>query len=213
MANRRKILEVVISREVEASIDVVQWNYFDAEHLIPVHNGYQSVEILFEDGHNSLSTATVSLPLIPFARFSTVMFVSMTDRNTQVTYVKQLGVWSRAEICSEEIGPSSTKITMKYKFLLEGWKRCLAPALRKLIPKWNAQVWDEDLELKIRRQMILDWGFRDFVGLKASSRTDTDRVENEVPALVLPIRRPPDAPVNSNPLRISTSRRSVVRDL
>src|SRR5690606_20599371 len=55
--------------------------------------------------------------------------------------------------------------TMNYKFVFRGWRKLLAPLLRRLIARWNAQVWEEDLPLKLRRQKMLRHGFRDFVGL------------------------------------------------
>ncbi len=215
MAKRkRRVIEVEVTQEVQASIDVVQWNYFDAEHLMPVHGGYQSVEILYEDGHNSLTTATVKIPIFKFLRLSTVMFVSMIDQNTQVTYARQLGVWSKTEIVCHRLEVDKTRITMNYQFLLEGWKIGLAPFLRRLIPKWNDQVWKEDLELKLRRQMVTDWGFRDFLGfVNDDAGQQQDQLNKEVRQLILPIRRPSDTPVNQNPLRISTPRRTAVRNL
>jgi hypothetical protein len=211
---KRRVIEVEVTQEVQASIDVVQWNYFDAEHLMPVHGGYQSVEILYEDGHNSLTTATVKIPIFKFLRLSTVMFVSMIDQNTQVTYARQLGVWSKTEIVCHRLEVDKTRITMNYQFLLEGWKIGLAPFLRRLIPKWNDQVWKEDLELKLRRQMVTDWGFRDFLGfVNDDAGQQQDQLNKEVRQLILPIRRPSDTPVNQNPLRISTPRRTAVRNL
>jgi hypothetical protein len=200
------ILKITCAQQAPVSVDVAQWNYLDAEHLQVVHSGYADVQILFEDGHNSLTKTRVKVPLIPFLRLDTVMFVSFLDSSTQVTYGRQFGVWSRTTIRCTEVSSSETRIEMTYEFELNGWKTLLAPYLRRGVPKWNKKVWMEDLPLKIRRQWVLDNGFKDFQGFKNSTNI-------KARVFYLPMARPIDSPVNSSPLHFSTRRKSNIHDL
>lgn len=199
------ILKVVCSQSAPISIDVAQWNYMDPEHLQVVHSGYSDVQILFEDGHNSLTRTRVKIPIVPFVRLNTVMFVSFLDSRTQVTYSQQFGIWSRTTIKCIEVAPSETLIEMTYEFELVGWKTIFAPYLRRGIPKWNKRVWDEDLPLKLRRQWVLDNGFRDFQGF---SQIQTPAKNN---SFLLPLARPVDSPVGNSGLYASSRRRSDIR--
>ena len=82
---------------------------------------------------------------------------------------------------------------MNYKFILKGWCQLLAPFLPKMIDKWNLQVWLEDLPLKIRRQKVVRWGFKDFIGLP--EKVQDRRFEENIP-FELPIKRHKQSPVN-----------------
>lgn len=189
---------------VSASRNVVQWNYMDGEHLSVVHGGYSSVDLLYEDGHNSFGRAFVRIPVLRFIRVPTTIFVSFPDSDTQVTYAHQLFIWSKTTIHCEELDEYKTQVTMTYEFELSGWRRFLHRPLKLLVPRWNEQVWKEDLPLKLRRQQMLDLGFVDFVGLPHEKPSSRPQQTN----LILPIRRPPDSPIAKHPFFQRTSTRT-----
>ena len=91
---------------------------------------------------------------------------------------------------------------MNYKFYLEGWKRILEPFLKIMIPKWNEQVWKEDLPVKLRRQKVIDLNFKDFVGLpdKINKRSYNGNYK-----LSLPIPRPKNSSRDKHPLKRKSS--------
>ena len=56
-----------------------------------------------------------------------------------------------------------------------------------MIPKWNNKIWNEDLLVKLRRQKILKYNFKDFSGLP--DRIVDRNFEGEI-KLFVPIPRP-----------------------
>ena len=44
-----KILERNFQKDIDCSLAVVLWNYWDVEHLTVVHDAYTSAEILYHD--------------------------------------------------------------------------------------------------------------------------------------------------------------------
>lgn len=198
------VLEVVCTQNIRSHPEVLIWNYLDGEHLTFVHGGYQKAEVLFEDGRNSLTQTTTSVPGLRMLGINTVLFVCAVNANCQITYAKQLGIWSRTTITSSLTSePDFYELTMKYEFYLAGWRKLLLPLLRNRIPIWNETVWQEDVPLKERRYWTRKNGFRDFAGMNKS--------EHPQP-LTLPLRRPSDSPINTHPLRSSTNRREVISD-
>jgi len=200
----KNVLEVVCTQSINSHPEVLVWNYLDGEHLTYVHGGYRKAEVLFEDGRNSLTQTTTSVPGLRWLGVNTVLYVCAVSANCQITYAKQFGIWSRTTISSSLISePDFFELTMKYEFYLTGWRKLLLPLLRNRIPVWNETVWREDVPLKERRYWTRKNGFRDFAGLNRSK---------VLQPLVLPLRRPPDSPINTHPLRNSTNRREVISD-
>ena len=87
---------------------------------------------------------------------------------------------------------------MNYKFYLSGWRAILRPLLKRLIPIWNEKVWQEDLPVKLRRQKVIDMGFKDFWGLPNKVE---DRKPNKTFKLNLPIPRPKNSSRDRHPLK------------
>ena len=109
--------------------------------------------------------------------------------------------WPRPYYCGmpkiEEITKDSCKITMNYKFHLNGWKKILSPLLKYLIPIWNKKVWLEDLPVKLRRQKVLEMGHRDFIGLPNDI---SERKGHEIKKTKLPLARPRNSSRDQHPL-------------
>ena len=75
------------------------------------------------------------------------------------------GVFSKTTSKIIEITKDSCQINTNFKFYLNVRQIILKPLLKFLIHKWNQKLWDEDLPLKLRRQKVLRYNFKDFVGL------------------------------------------------
>ena len=195
----KNILEISIIKEINCSKEVAFWNYWDHEHLDIIHNNYKKSDILYDDKNFLFRIDEIKIPLIPFLKLNTPIFMVQHDENTLYTYALQFGIVSKTTITIISTGVAKCKINMNYKFHLEGWKRLLKPILKKLIPIWNERVWEEDFPFKIRRQKVLNMNFKDFVGLPDKFE---DRINNNKKNyLKLPIPRPKNSTRDLHPLK------------
>lgn len=189
-----KILEVTFTREIKAAPAVIIWNYWDHEHLYVVHKNYTSAFVLYEDEKIAINILTYKLPVFSFLRSNSLNVMVVKDKETIKAY--NIGLFSIpacTTIHVKEIRADHCVITMTYKFVLSGWRKVLTPFLPRLAAKWNKQVWEEDLPLKIRRQKVMKLGFKDFVGLP--EKIEDRFLAGEIP-FELPITRHKQSPVN-----------------
>lgn len=198
----KDILEIKIRKEVNCSKDVAFWNYWDHEHLDIVHDGYQQSDIFYDKNDYLFRIDLIKIPVIPFLRFVTPIFTVQHNSNQLITYAIKMGVISKTTITINEIDKSKCSIEMNYKFYLNGWRRLLKFALKKLVPIWNERVWQEDLSVKLRRQKMLDLGFKDFIGLP---KEINKRKKGEDYKLKLPVPRPKKSVRDLHPLSIKNS--------
>lgn len=192
------ILEREFYKEIDVSIGVVKWNYWDGEHLTVVHKNYTDCKSLYEKPGLLVSLVTYKLPIFSFLRsnaMSTAIHETKDDREIIYNFnVGLFGIPSVTTITLREKGPNACHITMNYKFFLRGWRLLLKPLMNRMMASWNEQVWVEDLPLKYRRHKVLRHGFQDFVGMPASVR---DRQFSGDITCDLPIRRPSDSPMDT----------------
>ena len=194
----RNILEIEINKEIDCSSEVAKWNYWDHEHLDVIHGGYEEVDILYDSNNFAFGISTLKIPVIPFLTAKSPLFLVQHDKNTQFTFASQFGVLSRTTIKVESVTRNSCKIVMNYKFYLNGWRIILKPILKRLIPVWNEKVWQEDLPVKLRRQKVIDMGFKDFWGLP---KEINERNFNGDIEFKLPIPRPKNSTRDRHPLK------------
>ena len=200
LKNKNKsILEIEIKKEIECSAEVAKWNYWDHEHLDVIHGGYKKVDILYDSNNFSFGMSTLKIPVIPFLSARSPLFLVQHDENTQFTFASQFGVLSKTTIKIKPKTRSSCKIGMNYKFYLNGWRIILKPILSRLIPIWNEKVWQEDFPVKLRRQKVVDMGFKDFWGLPKdiNERNFNGKIEFK-----LPVPRPKNSTRDRHPLRV-----------
>ena len=196
-SKNKNILEIEFTRSIECSSEVAKWNYWDHEHLDIVHSGYKKVDILYDQDNVAFGYSTLKVPVIPFLFTKSPLFLVQHDDNTQFTFALQLGVLSKTTIVIIATSIKSCKITMNYKFYLNGWRKILKPLLSKLIPIWNEKVWIEDYNVKLRRQKVLEMGFKDFRGLPDFHERQT---EVSIKKTRLPIPRPRNSSRDLHPL-------------
>jgi hypothetical protein len=198
----KNVLEIKIYKEVNCSKEVAFWNYWDHEHLDIVHEGYHKSDIFYDKNNYLFRIDLIKIPIIPFLKFVTPIFAVQHNENQLITYAVQMGVISKTTITINAINASKCSIEMNYKFYLNGWRKILRFLLKKLVPIWNEKVWQEDLPVKLRRQKILDLGFKDFVGLP---KEINERKKNQDYKLKLPIPRPKKSTRDLHPLSIKNS--------
>jgi hypothetical protein len=196
---KNKVLEINIKKEIKCSKNVAFWNYWDHEHLDVVHQGYKKSDILYDKNNFLFRLDSIKIPFVPFLNFTTPIFMVQHNESVLFTYAVQIGVLSKTTITITEIESDTCRIEMNYKFYLNGWRIILKPFLKKLIPKWNEKVWKEDLPVKLRRQKMLNLGFKDFTGLPKSISDRVKKDKNN--ELRLPIRRPKNSTRDRHPLK------------
>ncbi len=179
-------LEINFKKEIDCSASVAFWNYWDQEHLEYVHEGYEKFQIIYENKDLIFSVREVKLPIISL-KIITPVFMKQIDKNNAIAYGTIFGVLSETKVEINDIGNDKCLIKVNYKFFLDGWKIILKPILKKMSKKWFEKVWREDFNLKIRRQKVLRYNFKDFVGLPKKIE---DRSSNKDYILKLPLARP-----------------------
>jgi hypothetical protein len=192
------ILEFEFNKTVDCSKEIAMWNYWDHEHLDVVHGGYKQSDILYDDKNFMFRIDKVKIPFLPFITPTTPIFTVQHDDNTICDFVLIFGVLSRTIITISALERTKCKITMNYKFHLNGWRKILKPILKRLVPIWNEKVWIEDLPVKLRRQKVLDMNFKDFIGLPGS--VDEREIKSNY-KLKLPIPRPKNSSRDKHPLK------------
>ena len=197
LSKNKDILELEIHRSIECSAEVAKWNYWDHEHLDVIHSGYKKVDILYDQNNFCFGYSTLKVPVIPFLFTKSPLFLVQHDDFTQFTFAIQLGVLSKTTIIIKSTSLNSCEITMNYKFYLNGWRKLLKPILAKLVPIWNKRVWIEDYNVKLRRQKVLEMGFKDFRGLPDF---EDRNINNNIPMTKLPIPRPVNSSRDLHPL-------------
>lgn len=182
----KNLLEVNVTKKIACCKAVAFWNYWDHEHLEVIHSGYSNVEIIHENNNSMFSVRDVTVPILGF-KVATPVFMLQSDKSTLITYAIQFGILSKTTVKIKDIEKDNCEINMNYKFYLNGWQKFLKPLLKILIPKWNEKVWNEDLPVKLRRQKVLRYNFKDFFGLP--DKLEDRNFEGEI-ELSLPIPRP-----------------------
>jgi len=161
------IVEREIVREADCSAAVGWWNQWDHEHVTVAHEGgWVAGHLLYEDEKYAVGLVTIRVPIFSFIKSQALNINIKHDAETMFTINLGLfGIPSITRITIVEDRRDHIIHTTNYKFLLRGWRRILALVLPRLIDHWTESRWQEDLELKMRRQQVLRLGFRDFVGL------------------------------------------------
>ena len=131
---KKNILEVDIIKDVDCSSNVAFWNYWDHEHLDVVHDGYNESNILYDSKNFLFRIDSISIPLIPFIKSTTPIFMVQHNDKTLYSFACQFGILSKTTIKIESLERAKCSIHMNYKFYLNGWRKILRPLLKKMIP-------------------------------------------------------------------------------
>ena len=161
-----KIVEYNFTREVNASHAAIMWNYWDHEHLYVVHGNYVNAKIIYENSNYAAYLLTYRLPIFKFLTSKSLNIQILENKNTLKIFNQGLlNLAIQTTITVNEFKQDHSKININYKFYLRGWRKILAPFLSRMVKRWNERVWQEDLNLKLRRTKVQRLGFKDFIGL------------------------------------------------
>jgi hypothetical protein len=184
------IIKYTITRTAKASIDVCLWNTWDHEHLYFVHRQFDGAKILFENQTSALISTKFKIPFIPFSLTGLHALFSITPHEVLVIDTLPFGILTKLTMSFSEITSKETKISNYYELDIPFIIYIFKPLLLRLIDRWNKVNWDEDLPLKTRRQIAVDLGFVDFMGIVSSNKNRKNR------GLKLPIPRLKDSILN-----------------
>lgn len=175
------------------SSSVAEWNFWDFEHGEFVHQGHVGHWVLYEDSTTAVIISTTRVPIFSFIKYSSLhVMVRVSESLSRAWNRGWLGVIASSDYQFVKLGRDETRVTVTYRFYLQGWRILLSPLLHCQIGRWNEKIWEEDLPLKLRRQRVMRLGFKDFVGLPnlvQDRRADLDN------ALKLPLPKLKDSPV------------------
>ncbi len=198
-----KIVEKKIQRVIPVSTATVLWNYLDFEHLSVVHKNYTNAEFIYEDEHVVLEMLSFKIPFFSFLHSNSLhFFVKKSPQELVAFNLGLFGIPSITRIQIHELEQQQSEITVTHRFILRGWTQLLAPLFPKMIERWNKQVWNEDLPLKLRRQQMLNWGFRDFIGLPS---TLEERYGQPTATSEGSSKEPSKAPPHASSLRLEST--------
>ena len=195
------IVELEIKKEINCSKEVAQWNYWDCEHVDVVHSGYNSSHILYDKNNYMFGIHGVKIPLLPFISTTTPIFMVQHDEDIQYSFTILFGVVSKTTITIKSLDRAKCSITMNYQFYCNGWRKIFKPFIKYLMPIWNERVWQEDFNIKIRRQKMLDMNFKDFVGLPKEQK-ERELNNHKERKLILPVPRPKNSSRDRHPLKV-----------
>lgn len=192
-----ELLEFRFHKEIESGREAVLWNYWDHEHLDVVHKkSFTDIKIFYEDSKMAIMLTTFRLPIFKFIK-NTGMSTYVFHEKYKFSDFQMLlfGIPFCSTITLHEITSSRCKIEMHYRYYLSSWKKWVfKPVLKIMAPKWNQQFWDEDLSLKLRRQKVMESGFKDFNGLPENIK---DRFKNFHQKQKIPVPRPKGSPIDN----------------
>lgn len=197
-------MNAVKSAPVSAAVGM--WNYLDAEHATYVHPGYSLFQVAHQESGWFIILQVIRPPIFSFLKNAAWMAFRLKSKTSFENYTVQHGIPVLTSIEVIEISKDVCEFHMNYKFYLFGWRIIMEPILKFLVPRWIENIWQEDLELKLRRQKMLRKGFKDFVGLPKAIE---DRIFEGELKFDFPVPRPPDSPVD----QMFKFRNSVIADI
>lgn len=191
-----RVFSRAYERDVDAGRAAVLWNYWDHEHLVVVHKNYTDARLIYENDAMAALLLTYRLPVFSFLRSHSLnVMIQHAPHTLKAVNIGLFGIPVLTTVRIEEDRRDHCRLRITYRFFLLGWKSALAPLLTFLVPRWNEQVWREDLPLKLRRQKMLRLGFRDFYGLP--ERREDRRYDGDLSFTKLPLSRLKEVNVNA----------------
>lgn len=195
-----RLLKVVCENIVDCIPEVVKWNSWDSEHLISIHAAYSNPRLMYMRPGFGLFIDSINIPIFNF-KIKTMVFTAQDTEDCQVSYCLTPFFLSKNSINVIPLEEKKTLVKVTYEFEANLLVSLAFPLIKKMIIKWNKQVWMEDLPLKLRRQKALEYGFVDFSGIP-------DKIENRKDKSLtyktrIPVPKPKGLIEDSHPFFIS----------
>ena len=125
----------------------------------------------------------MKIPFLPIKVNTLHTLTNLHDNNVLVVDTMPLGIIAQLHMEYIALGKNKTKLINNYKLDMPIIFWPFKKLIIKVIKKWNATNWDEDLPVKIRRQLALNHGFRDFYGVQKGKKTDPLSIKLPLPRL------------------------------
>jgi len=177
------ILKFKISRTVNVSKYVALWNTWDHEHLPYVHKQFGNSKILYEDKNVVFIETKMKIPFTPFFISSLHTLTNTKDNNVLVIDTMPFGIIAKLYMEYIQLSPKKTRLVNHYELSLPGFFLPFKKIIISSIRRWNNVNWNEDLPLKLRRQLALDFGFKDFFGNDPKNKNKPDILNLPLPRL------------------------------
>ena len=160
-----KYIKTLIVREIAVNSEIVEWNYWDHEHLGFIHEGYNDTHILLSNSDTTIFDSKLKIPLTGF-KINALTFQHRPKKNTILLFTTLFGALQKTLITIMPVTKNKTKIEMSYEFELPFYFSLFSKLIVSLVTKWNEKTWEEDLSLKLRRNDAIKNNFIDFAGIK-----------------------------------------------
>jgi hypothetical protein len=170
-------MEVICENVVDVVPEVVKWNSWDREHLRTVHKAYNDPLTLLTRPNDMLFIDRFKIPFLGLG-IRTMVFTTQWDETREVSYTLTPFFVTKNTIEVIHLEEKKTKVRVKYEFDGNFFQALCFSLVKRMIIKWNKQVWDEDLPMKLRRQKALEYGFIDFNGIPKDRAKRIDRSIN-----------------------------------
>ena len=160
-----KYIKTSITREIAVNSEVVEWNYWDNEHVRSIHEGYDDIHILLANSDTTMQLFKLKIPLLGF-KINTLTFQHRPKKNIILVFTTLWGALQKTLITIVPVSKNKTKIKIDYEFELPFYFSPFSKIIVSLVKKWNQKTWEEDLPLKFRRNDAMKNNFIDFAGIK-----------------------------------------------
>lgn len=187
-----------IEKVEDCSLATATWNYWDLEHSPFIHSGFEKSQVLYDCPEATVLWVEIRLPFLRFLKSGGMHVLVRASEHEFIAFSKFFGAASRTTYTLSPAENGRTRYRIEYLIDLNGWRRLLRPLLPGLLRRWNDRVWDEDVPLRRRREMVMRWGFKDFSGLPERLE---DRRRDRTPPVKIPLARAGGSPTNAHPLR------------
>ena len=165
-----KYIKTSIVREIAVNSEVVEWNYWDNEHVRAIHEGYDDIHILLTNSDTTIQLLKLKIPILGF-KINTLTFQHRPKKNTILVFTTLWGALQKTLITIVPVTKNKTKIEIDYEFELPFYFSPFSKVIVSLVKKWNRKTWEEDLPLKLRRNDAMKNNFVDFFVIRGTRVT------------------------------------------
>ena len=104
-----KYIKTSIVREIAVNSEVVEWNYWDNEHVRAIHEGYDDIHILLTNSDTTIQLLKLKIPILGF-KINTLTFQHRPKKNTILVFTTLWGALQKTLITIVPVTKNKTKI-------------------------------------------------------------------------------------------------------
>ena len=168
---QNKILKIRLVKFANTPPIISAWNIFDTEHAPFIHgkrslgDGMEPSTLLIENKDFFLTIDEQRMPIFKFITRKSLMFHYRDLNNTVYQWSCFWGIPILQRFYVKKESDNNFKHVIDYAFELSGYKKFLAPIIKKYALSWMKNTWNEDLVMKTRYYKFLKYGFKNMKGL------------------------------------------------